>query len=434
MLGDKLREAIAKLTGKAYVDEAAVKTLIKDLQKVLLASDVNVKLVFELSKRIEERALRSEKKEALTLKEHVVKVVYEELVRLMGDSYTPRIDKHKILLCGLYGSGKTTTAAKLAKFYKNRGLSVLLVGADVDRPAAQEQLRQLAEKVGARFYTTKADAAAIVREALKDAKEDVIIVDSAGRNAFDDQLAAELKAIYEVLKPEEVFLVITGDIGQVAGKQAAEFNSIVPISGVIATRMDGSGKGGGALSAVAATGAKIAFIGVGEKIDDLEIYKSEKFVGRLLGMPDLETLMEKIKQVAKEEDLKKIESEGLTIETFYEQLKAAKKLGPLGNVFSMLGVNNIPKDVLQQSEEKLKKYEAMINSMTKAEKKDPKLIRSSKSRLARIAKGSGCSENDVREFLSQFEKVEKMMEKFQKDRGFRTKMEKMLKGMPPGVM
>jgi len=434
MLGDKLREAIAKLTGKAYVDEAAVKTLIKDLQKVLLASDVNVKLVFELSKRIEERALRSEKKEALTLKEHVVKVVYEELVRLMGDSYTPRIDKHKILLCGLYGSGKTTTAAKLAKFYKNRGLSVLLVGADVDRPAAQEQLRQLAEKVGARFYTTKADAAAIVREALKDAKEDVIIVDSAGRNAFDDQLAAELKAIYEVLKPEEVFLVITGDIGQVAGKQAAEFNSIVPISGVIATRMDGSGKGGGALSAVAATGAKIAFIGVGEKIDDLEIYKSEKFVGRLLGMPDLETLMEKIKQVAKEEDLKKIESEGLTIETFYEQLKAAKKLGPLGNVFSMLGVNNIPKDVLQQSEEKLKKYEAMINSMTKAEKKDPKLIRSSKGRLARIAKGSGCSENDVREFLSQFEKVEKMMEKFQKDRGFRTKMEKMLKGMPPGVM
>jgi signal recognition particle subunit SRP54 len=434
MLGDKLREAIAKLTGKAYVDEAAVKTLIKDLQKVLLASDVNVKLVFELSKRIEERALRSEKKEALTLKEHVVKVVYEELVRLMGDSYTPRIDKHKILLCGLYGSGKTTTAAKLAKFYKNRGLSVLLVGADVDRPAAQEQLRQLAEKVGARFYTTKADAAAIVREALKDAKEDVIIVDSAGRNAFDDQLAAELKAIYEVLKPEEVFLVITGDIGQVAGKQAAEFNSIVPISGVIATRMDGSGKGGGALSAVAATGAKIAFIGVGEKIDDLEIYKSEKFVGRLLGMPDLETLMEKIKQVAKEEDLKKIESEGLTIETFYEQLKAAKKLGPLGNVFSMLGVNNIPKDVLQQSEEKLKKYEAMINSMTKAEKKDPKLIRSSKGRLARIAKGSGCSENDVREFLSQFEKVEKMMEKFQKDRGFRTKIEKMLKGMPPGVM
>ncbi len=434
MLGDKLREAIAKLTGKAYVDEAAVKSLIRDLQRVLLASDVNVKLVFELSKRIEERALKTEKKEAFTLKEHVVKVVYEELVGLMGESHAPRMGRHRVLLCGLYGSGKTTTAAKLAKFYKNRGLSVLLVGADVDRPAAQEQLRQLAEKAGARFYTAKADAASIVRQALETAQEDVIIVDSAGRNAFDSALAAELKEVYEALKPDEVFLVITGDIGQVAGKQAGQFNSIVPVSGVIATRMDGSGKGGGALSAVASTGSKIAFIGVGEKLDDLEVYKAEKFVGRLLGMPDLEALMEKVRQVAREEDLKKIESEGLTIETFYEQLKAAKKLGPLGNVFSMLGVSNMPKEVLQQSEEKLRKYEAMINSMTKAEKKEPKIIKSSRSRIARIAKGSGCSEAEVREFLSQFEKVEKMMERFQKDRGFRAKMEKMFKGMPPGAM
>ncbi|MEM3422752.1 MAG: signal recognition particle receptor subunit alpha [Candidatus Bilamarchaeaceae archaeon] len=434
MLGNKLREAIAKLTGRPYVDEAAVKSLIKDLQRVLLASDVNVKLVFELSKRIEERALKTEKKEALTLKEHVVKVVYEELVRLMGETYAPRVDKHKVLLCGLYGSGKTTTCAKLAKFYKNNGLSVLLVGADVDRPAAQEQLQQLAQKVGAKFYTAKTDAPSIVKSALENAKEDVIIVDSAGRSALDDELAKELKMVYEALKPEEVFLVITADIGQVAGKQATEFNKIAPISGVIVTRMDGSGKGGGALSAVAATGAKIAFIGVGEKIEDFEVYKSEKFVGRLLGMPDLETLLEKIKQVTKEEDLKKIESEGLTIETFYEQLKAAKKLGPLSNIFSMLGVSNLPKEIIQQSEEKMKKYEAIINSMTKAEKKDPKLVKGSKSRIARIAKGSGCSENEIREFLSQFEKVEKMMEKFQKDRGFRAKMEKMMKGIPPGVM
>lgn len=328
----------------------------------------------------------------------------------------------------------TTTVAKLAKFYKNRGLSVLLVGADVDRPAAQEQLQQLAEKVGANFYAAKTDAASIVKAALENAKEDVVIVDSAGRNAFDEQLAKELRAVYDALKPDEVFLVITADIGQVAGKQAAEFNKIVPISGVIVTRMDGSGKGGGALSAVAATGAKIAFIGVGEKLDDLEVYKPEKFVGRLLGMPDIETLLEKIKQVTKEEELKKIESEGLTIETFYEQLKAAKKLGPLGNVFSMLGVNNLPKEVVQQSEEKMKKYEAMINSMTKSERKNPKLIRGSKSRIARIAKGSGCTENEVREFLSQFEKVEKMMEKFKKDRGFRSKIEKMMKGMPPGMI
>ncbi|MEM2909157.1 MAG: signal recognition particle receptor subunit alpha [Candidatus Bilamarchaeaceae archaeon] len=429
MLGEKLREAIAKLTGKHYVDEQAVKSLIKDLQRVLIASDVNVKLVSELSKRIEERALKTEKKEALTLKEHVVKVVYDELVHLMGEGYLPRVDRHRVLLCGLYGSGKTTTAAKLAKFYKSRGLSVLLVGADVDRPAAQEQLRQLSEKVGARFFAETKSAAEITERALSTAKEDVVIVDSAGRSAFDEQLASELKAVYDALKPDEVFLVMSADIGQVAGKQAEEFGKIVPISGVIVTRMDGSGKGGGALSAVAATGAKIAFIGVGEKLEDFEVYKPDKFVGRLLGMPDIESLMEKIKQVAKEEEIKKLETEELTIETFYEQLKSAKKLGPLGNVFSMLGVSNVPKELIQQSEEKMKKYEAMINSMTKQEKKDPKLIRSSKTRLARIARGSGCSEADIREFLNQFEKVERMMKRFKHDRGFRAQMEKMMKGM-----
>ena len=429
MLGNKLREAIAKLTGKPYVDEQAVKSLIKDLQRVLIASDVNVKLVFELSKRIEERALKTEKKQALSLKEHVVKVVYDELVNLMGESYAPRVDKHKVLLCGLYGSGKTTTVGKLAKFYKNKGLSVLLVGADVDRPAAQEQLEQLAEKAGAKFFAEKKSAREIVKNALAVSKEDVVIVDSAGRNAFDDELADELKGVYDELKPDEVFLVITGDIGQIAGKQAEQFNKIIPVSGVIATRMDGSGKGGGALSAVAATGAKIAFIGVGEKLEDLEIYKSEKFVGRLLGMPDLETLMEKIKETTKEEDIKRLESEELTIETFYEQLKSTKKLGPLSNVFQMLGANNIPKDMVQQSEEKLKKFEVMINSMTKAEKKNPKLIKSTKGRMARIAKGSGTTEAEVREFLNQFEKVEKMMKKFKHDRGFRSKLEKMMKGM-----
>jgi signal recognition particle subunit SRP54 len=238
-----------------------------------------------------------------------------------------------------------------------------------------------------------------------------------------------LKAVYDALAPDEVFLVMTADIGQVAGKQAEEFKRIVPISGVIVTRMDGSGKGGGALSAVAATGAKIAFIGVGEKTDDFEIYKPDKFVGRLLGMPDLETLIEKVKAIAKEEDIKKLETDELTIETFYEQLKSAKKLGPLGNIFSMLGVSNVPKEMVQQSEEKLKKFESMINSMTKQEKKDPKLIRASKTRVERIAKGSGCSESDVKEFLSQFEKMEKMLKKFKHDRGFRSKMEKMMQGM-----
>jgi signal recognition particle subunit SRP54 len=434
-LGKKLRQTLAKLTKRPFVDEDDVKALVKDLQRVLISSDVNVKLVLGLSKKIQERALKTEKMEALSLKEHVLKVVYEELVELMGKSYAPRLDKHKILVCGLYGSGKTTTCAKLAHFYKTKGLSAALVAADVDRPAAQEQLEQLSKQVGANFYTIKGekDAAKIVADAMKKSKEDVIIVDSAGRSAFDGHLVEELRSIAKALKQDENYLVISADIGQVAGKQATEFNSAVPLSGVIATKMDGSGKGGGALSSVASSDSKIAFIGVGEKIGDFEVYNSEKFVGRLLGVPDIEGLMEKVQEAAKETDIKKIETEELTIESFYEQLKAAKKMGPLGNVFSMLGAADIPKEMVQQSEEKLKKFESMINSMTKAEKKDASLLKRNQTRMARVAKGSGCTEKEVREFLSQFEKMEKMMNMFKKNRSFRKKMEKMLKGGAPDL-
>ncbi len=435
-LGKKLRQALSKLTNRPYVDEADVKALIKDLQRVLIASDVNVKLVLKLSKKIEERALKSEKMEALSLKEHVTKIVYEELVALMGETYQPRLDKHRILICGLYGSGKTTSCAKLAHFYKSKGLSVGLVAADTDRPAAQEQLEQLSKQVGAAYYTTKGEKipAKIVKEAMSKAKEDVVIVDSAGRNAFDEALVDELRGVAEELKPDENYLVMSADIGQVAGKQAEQFNGAVPLSGVIVTKMDGSGKGGGALSSVGASESKIAFIGVGEKVGDFEIYNSEKFVGKLLGVPDIGALMEKIKEISKETDVEKIQSEELTIESFYEQLKAAKKLGPLGNVFSMLGAADVPKEMVQQSEEKLKKFESMINSMSKAEKKNASLIKKSPGRVARIAAGSGCTEKEVREFLSQFEKMEKMMGMFKKNRGFRKKMEKMMKGGGlPGV-
>lgn len=429
-LGKKLREALAKIAHLPVVDENAVKGLIKELQRILISSDVNVKLVFELSKRIEQRALHTEKMEALTLREHVMKVVYEELVNLMGESYEPKIGKHKVLMVGLFGSGKTTSTAKLAYYYKLRGLSVAVVGADVERPAAQEQLEQLAEKIGVRFYTTKGEkiAAKVVEKALRESKEDVMIVDSAGRSAFDSELAGELKAIYEALRPEEVYLVLNADIGQVAGRQAEQFSSIAPLTGVIVSKVDGSGKGGGALSAVASTKAKIAFIGIGEKTADLEVYDSKRFVGRLLGMPDIKGLMEKVESIHKEEQLEEIESEELTIENFYKQLKAAKKMGPLGNVLGMMGMSDIPQEVLNTGEGKMKKYEAMINSMTKAERKDASLLRKSNARIERVAKGAGCSPKDVKMFLNEFEKMEKMMNMFKKNRGFRKQLEKMMKG------
>lgn len=434
-LGKKLRDALAKIANLPVVDEAAVKNLIRELQRILISSDVNVKLVFELSKRIELRALHAEKMEALTLREHVLKVVYDELVGLMGDGYQPRMDRHRVLLLGLYGSGKTTSCAKLAYFHKSRGLSVALVGADVERPAAQEQLRQLAEKIGVRFYTTlgEKNAGRVVENALKQAKEDIVIVDSAGRSAFDSELAGELKGIAGALKPDETFLVLNADIGQIAGKQAEQFSTIAPLTGVLVTKMDGSGKGGGALSAVAATKAKIAFIGIGEKTDDLEIYDAKRFVGRLLGMPDIKGLVEKIETIQKEEALEEMEGEELTIENFYKQLKAAKKMGPLGNVLGMMGLSDLPKEALSTGEEKMKKYEAIINSMTRAERKDASLLKKSNMRIERVAKGAGCSAQDVKGFLNEFEKMEKMMNMFRKNRGFRKQMEKFMKGGGAGL-
>lgn len=429
-LGKKLRDALARIANLPVVDEGAVKSLIKELQRILISSDVNVKLVFELSKRIEQKSLHAEKMEALTLREHVLKVVYDELVALMGEGYEPRMDRHKVLLLGLYGSGKTTSAAKLAYFYKSRGLSVALVGADVERPAAQEQLKQLAEKIGVRYYTTvgEKNAAKVVEKALRESKEDIVIVDSAGRSAFDEELGEELKEINRVLAPDETYLVMNADIGQVAGKQAEQFSTIAPLTGVIVTKMDGSGKGGGALSAVASTKAKIAFIGIGEKTDDFEVYDAKRFVGRLLGMPDIKGLIEKIEKVKREENLEQMESEELTIENFYKQLKAAKKMGPLGNVLGMMGLSDLPKEVLATGEEKMKKYEAIINSMTKAERKDASLVRKNNERVNRIAKGAGCDPKDVKEFLNEFEKMEKMMNMFKKNRGFRKQIEKIMKG------
>jgi signal recognition particle subunit SRP54 len=430
-LGRSLRQALAKFTGAPIADEKAVKALCRELQRVLISSDVNVKLVFDLTKRIENRALDSKLAKGLSIREHVVKVVYEELASIMGSAYEPKISPHKILLLGLYGSGKTTTAGKLSHFYKSRGLSVGVVACDVDRPAAYEQLEQVAKMSGTSFYGMKGekDVCVILEDAKRKWKEDIIIVDSSGRSAFEEALLEQLKTINAAFQPDEKFLVLSADIGQVAGKQSAQFHGAVGLSGVIITKMDGSGKGGGALSAVASSQAKVAFIGTGEKMDALEPFDAQKFVGRLLGFPDLAALMEKVKKIAEEEHLPESALEDkLTLKVFYEQLKAAKKLGPLSGVFSMMGAADVPQDMVKTSEDKLKKYETIINSMTPKERDDAALLRKHHSRITRIAKGAGASEQDVRELLAQFEKVSGMFAQFKKNRGFRKRMEKMMKG------
>jgi len=430
-LGRSLRTALSKFTGAPVADEKAVKALCRELQRVLISSDVNVRLVFDLTKRIEARALDASLPKGISLREHVVKVVYEELAGMMGERYEPRISPHRVLLLGLYGSGKTTTAGKLAHFYKSRGLSVALVSCDTDRPAAFEQLQQVARHSGAAFYGIAGEKAIpkIIADAESRWKEDIVIVDSSGRSAFSEPLVQELKEISSLFRPDERFLVISADIGQIAGKQAAEFNGAVGLTGVVIAKLDGSGKGGGALSAVASSNAKVAFIGTGEKMDALEPFDAQKFVGRLLGFPDIGALLEKVKKVAEEEKLPSEIGDKLTLGVFFDQLKAAKKLGPLSGVFSMLGAGDLPQEAVRTSEEKLRKYEAIISSMTPQEREDASLLRKSRSRVERIAQGSGTKPEEVRELLAHFEKVSGMFNQFKKNRGMRKRMEKMMKGM-----
>ena len=427
-LGKGLRQALAKLTGKTMVDEAAVKEFLRDIQRVLISNDVPVKLVFELSKRIEKKVLGEDKSAGLNLREQVVRAIHDELVALLGEKYEPSLKPRRILLLGLYGSGKTTTCGKLAQFYKKRGLSVTLVCADTDRPAAYQQLQQLSVKCGAPFYGIEGekDVGKIINTHLPNIKEDIIIVDSAGRSGFDEELVKQLKTISELVKPEEKILVMSADIGQTAGRQAEQFHTAVGLTGVIISKLDGSGKGGGALAACHAASVPVLFTGLGEKMEDLEAFDSTKFVGRLLGFPDFEALMEKIKSVADTEKLQEQAMDKLTLGTFYSQLKAARKMGPLSSVFGMMGMNDLPADAMKMSEQKLKRYEAMISAMTPGERDDAALLKKQKGRIERVAKGSGCKPEEVRELISQFEKMANLMQGFKKNRGLRKKLEKMM--------
>ena len=425
-LGAAIRSAINKITGKV-VDEAAVKSLVRDLQRALIMADVNVELVHKLSRRIEERALREKPAAGMSMNEHVTKVVYEELVGLMGEGKKLELKKQKIMLCGLFGSGKTTQIGKIARYLMHRGMSVGVICADVFRPAAYEQLQQLSKQVGCEFYGEKGKKAwEVVQNGLKHLKNEVIIVDTSGRSALDPELIEELKKVNQALQPDESILVMSADLGQVARKQTEEFHSAVGLTGVILTKMDGSGKGGGALTATAASGAKIIFIGIGEKMEDIEEFNPDKFVGRLLGVPDFEALIEKIKKIAPDMETQK-PPEKFDVKTFYDQLKAAKRMGPLRGVFQSMGMVDVPKEALEEGEKKMQEYEAIIGSMTKAEREDPDIIRKQPSRMDRIAKGSGTKPEAVRSFLTQFGKMKKMYEQLQKNRGMQKQLERFLK-------
>ncbi len=415
--GEQLRGAMERLRTSG-VDKETIKEAIKELQRALISADVEIQLVLDLSKKIEQEAFK-ELPEGINRREHVIKTTHDALASLLGSALEKAPEKpSRILMVGLFGQGKTTTIGKLAHYYQKRGLKVGVICADTFRPAAFEQLKQICEKIKVPLFGNQKEKSAkkVVEDSLKQAKGfDLIICDSAGRNALDKEFVKEIKEITSAFKPEQTWLVIGADVGQVAKKQAIAFHEAVGVNGVIITRLDGSAKGGGALAACNATKSPVFFIGVGEKIDDLQEFDSTRYLSRVMGYGDLQALLEKAKEAYEEEpvDLEQLMKGEFTLQMFYEQLKAARKIGPLGKVLDMMGMKQqLPKEMAEMGEEKLDGFKIIMDSMTKKEKLDPEIINS--SRIARIAKGSGKTQEQVRELLKNFKRMKKAFKQLKK--------------------
>ncbi len=429
-LGRTLHSALRKLTRATHVDERVIKELVRDIQRALLQADVNVEFVLELTKRIEKRALEEKLPPGMARKEHIIKIVYEELSTLMGRPTQLQLKPGQttvLLMVGLQGSGKTTSVAKLAAHFKKLGFKVGIVCADTFRPGAYEQLSQLGQQVGTRFFgNPKAkDSIKLAKEGVKQLKKErleLIVVDTAGRHRKEEALMEEMHQIAKAIGPDEIMLVVDGTIGQQAKEQAAAFKAATDIGSILITKLDGTAKGGGALSAVAATDAPIKFIGAGEHLDDLEPFVPERFVARMLGMGDIETLLKRIEETARAEevkpaDMKAILAGKLTLQDVYSQLEMMGKMGPLKKLMQMipgLGVA-IPEEQMRVGEEKLKRFKVIMQSMTPEELENPKVLNA--SRIRRIARGSGTGETDVKELLKQYDFIKKLIKKMIKGRG-----------------
>jgi signal recognition particle subunit SRP54 len=436
-LTDKLSAVFKRLRGHGKLTEQNITEALKEVRLALLEADVNFKVVKDFVERIRSRAVGQEVMESLTPGQQVVKVVHEELISLMGGvnsslnlSFKPPIP---IMLVGLQGSGKTTTAGKLAKFLKDKGRKPYLVPADVRRPAAIEQLKRLGEQLGIPVFNPDPQRSPleICKKALTLADEqnqDVLLLDTAGRLHIDEALMKELEEIKRELIPREILLVADAMTGQDAVNVAKRFNEALDIHGVILTKLDGDARGGAALSIKAVTGKPIKFIGVGEKLDALEIFHPDRMASRILGLGDVLSLIEKAQEAIdakKAQELeKKLLKDTFTLEDFREQLQQIKKMGSIEQIFSMIpgmGRLKLPKD-LQGSEKELVKVEAIINSMTKEERRSPEILNG--SRRLRIAKGSGTTVQDVNQLLKQYLQTKKMLRQFKRSG---------MRGLPRGL-
>ncbi|MCR4285100.1 MAG: signal recognition particle receptor subunit alpha [archaeon] len=418
-LGSALKDGIKKISNAIFVDKKLIDGIVKDIQKSLIEADVNIELVFALSQKIKKLAY-DEKIRGIEKKEQLVKLIHDEILYLLGEKTELKLPKKaKLMFLGLYGAGKTTTIAKLGFYFAKRGRKVALLGLDTQRPAAMDQLEQMAKKANVAVFIDKKekDPLKIIKNYEKDLeKYDLILIDTAGRDGLNKELIKEIERINKATKPDYRILVMPADIGQAAKTQASEFQKALSIDGVVITRMDGTSKAGGALTACAETKAPVYFIGVGEQIHEVETFDPESFIQRLLGMGDLQGLLEKVKSATTEKQQKRMEArlgEGkFTLLDLYSQLEQMNKMGGMDKLMGMVpGISaaKVPKDVLKKQEEKMKHWKTAISSMTEEEIENPEIIEKQTNRIKRIAKGSSTTTTEIRELLKQYKLLKEMM-------------------------
>jgi signal recognition particle subunit SRP54 len=435
-LGKSLRGVLQKIARGSTVDEALLAEVVRDIQRALLQADVNVQLALELTQRVRRRATQEKPPAGASMRDFLVRIIYDEIRGILGKERPFELRPKRILLAGLFGQGKTTTAGKLARYFQKRGVRVGLVAADVHRPAAIDQLEQLAKKVGAEFYADRSEkrAESIVRAALAQFPPHLaVIVDTAGRSGIDPELIAELQRVRAALEPEETFLVLDAAMGQTAGRSAEAFHKAVGLTGVILTKLDGSAKGGGALSAVAVSGAPIVFIGTGEHLDELEHFEPTRFVSRLLGMGDIQTLLERFEELsnkeAAEKAAKNLMTGKFTLRDMRAQLASLGEMGPFSRLMSMmpgLGAAKIDEKQMDATQVRLKQFRTILDSMTGDELDDPQMIKA--DRVHRIARGSGSRSQDVRALLKHYETTRKAAHGLASNRRLRRQLEKQFAG------
>ncbi|EUB31404.1 MULTISPECIES: signal recognition particle protein [Fusobacterium] len=421
-LGNRFQDIFKKIRGHGKLSETNIKDALREVKMSLLEADVNYKVVKDFTNKISEKAIGTEVIRGVNPAQQFIKLVNDELVELLGGTSSKLTKGLRnptiIMLAGLQGAGKTTFAAKLAKFLKKQNEKLLLVGVDVYRPAAIKQLQVLGQQIGVDVYSEEnsKDVVGIATRAIEKAKEinaTYMIVDTAGRLHVDEILMEELKELKKAIKPQEILLVVDAMIGQDAVNLAESFNNALSVDGVILTKLDGDTRGGAALSIKAVVGKPIKFIGVGEKLNDIEIFHPDRLVSRILGMGDVVSLVEKAQEVIDENEAKsleeKIKSQKFDLNDFLKQLQTIKRLGSLGGILKL--IPGIPKiDDLAPAEKEMKKVEAIIQSMTKEERKKPDILKA--SRKIRIAKGSGTEVSDVNKLLKQFDQMKSMMKMF----------------------